>query len=112
MSNVDESPFNLVCLVCGKMITAEIVDENHPRTMEQLVEGANDSGFLPLDAIEMTSYGHYGTTFFDPCDDGTQVAALICDKCMKERSDRLMHIDTERRLIPFNVTMKSLRKSS
>ena len=53
MSNVDESPFNLVCLVCGKMITAEIVDENHPRTMEQLVEGANDSGFLPLDAIEL-----------------------------------------------------------
>lgn len=63
MSNVDESPFNLVCLICGKMITAEIVDENHQRTMEQLVESANDSGFLPLDAIEMTSYGHYGTTF-------------------------------------------------
>ena len=112
MSNVDESPFNLVCLICGKMITAEIVDENHQRTMEQLVESANDSGFLPRDAIEMTSYGHYGTTFFDPCDDGTQFAALICDKCMKERSDRLMHIDTKRRLTPFNVTMKSLRKSS
>lgn len=31
---------------------------------------------------------------------------------MKERSDRLMHIDTKRRLTPFNVTMKSLRKSS
>ncbi|KFI52217.1 hypothetical protein [Bifidobacterium biavatii] len=113
MHNDSTEPFTFRCLICGKTITAEVCIDHRIRAIDQLPEeGHADDDFLPLGAIEMTSYGHYGTAFFGPCDDGTQVAALICDDCMEERSDRLMYIDKQRRLSPFNKAMNKLRARS
>lgn len=95
-------PFAFRCLICGKALS----DCSGNGTLE---DGLDGSRLLPSGAIEMTSYGHYGTTFFDPCDDGTQVAALICDACMEARSDRLMFIDANRRLSPYDEAMERLR---
>lgn len=103
-----ETPLTLTCLICGKTLTAEICIDSRITKTDTLPEEYDDTDFLPLEAIEMTSYGHYGTTFFDPCDDGTQVAALICDNCMESRSERLLYIDKQRRLKPFDATMKEL----
>jgi hypothetical protein len=41
----------------------------------------------PIGGIEFTSYGHYGTTVFDPMD-GTELSINICDTCMKEKIDQ------------------------
>lgn len=113
MHNDDTEPFKFRCLICGKAITAEVCIDHRICTIDQLPEeGHDDSDLLPLGAIEMTSYGHYGTAFFDPCDDGTQVSALICDDCMEERSDRLMYIDKQRRLSPFDKTMDELNEQA
>ncbi|PJM80114.1 hypothetical protein [Bifidobacterium scaligerum] len=99
--NDKTAPFKLVCLICGKSISlldADLFDED-----------SNDKSFLPNGAMELCSYGHYGTTFFDPCD-GTQVAALICDECMEERSSRLLYINKQRQLKPFDIAMKELEE--
>ncbi|KFI52220.1 hypothetical protein [Bifidobacterium biavatii] len=109
----DTGPFEFRCLICGKAITADVCIDHRICKISQLPEeGHDDRDLLPLGAIEMTSYGHYGTAFFDPCDDGTQVAALICDDCMEERSDRLMYIDKQRRLSPFNKAMGEFKARS
>jgi hypothetical protein len=37
----------------------------------------------PIDGLEFTTSGHYGSTYFDPCD-GTKLAIVICDTCLRE----------------------------
>ncbi|PLS23767.1 hypothetical protein BLI708_10295 [Bifidobacterium imperatoris] len=108
--NDKTAPFKLVCLICGKSLTAEVCINHHIGKVDYLPLNHDDNDLLPMGAIEMTSYGHYGTTFFDPCDDGTQVAALICDECMEERSSRLLYINKQRQLKPFDTAMKELEE--
>lgn len=57
------------CFICGKHFE-HIGSENQP------------SG-----GIEFTSYGHYGTTVFDPMD-GTRAIINLCDRCLKEGMGR------------------------
>ncbi|NMM98074.1 hypothetical protein G1C97_1023 [Bifidobacterium sp. DSM 109959] len=99
--NKKTASFELTCLICGKAISLLDAD--------LFAEDSNDRSFLPNGAMELCSYGHYGTTFFDPCD-GTQVAALICDECMEERSSRLLYVNKQRQLKPFNIAMKELEE--
>jgi len=45
------------------------------------VEGSTNQ---PHDGVEFTSYGHYGSTFFDPID-GSALAINVCDACLADR---------------------------
>ncbi|MBW3090723.1 hypothetical protein [Bifidobacterium miconisargentati] len=101
MMNDTTAPFELTCLICGKTISLIEAD--------LFAQDLTDRSFLPNGAMELCSYGHYGTTFFDPCD-GTQVAALICDECMEEHSNRLLYIDKQRYLKPYNAAMRELEE--
>ncbi|MTH94743.1 hypothetical protein [Roseibium sp. RKSG952] len=38
--------------------------------------------FQPLDGLAFSTPGHYGSTFFDPCD-GTSIEIAVCDDCLK-----------------------------
>ena len=54
------------CFICGQELNnLDSLSLNHP-----------------IDGIEFTSYGHYGTTAFDPMD-GTELAINFCDPCIK-----------------------------
>ncbi|WP_146194738.1 hypothetical protein [Bifidobacterium callitrichidarum] len=96
------TPFALACLILRQNKQAYRSD--------LFTKNLIDRSFLPNADMELYSYGHYGTTFFDPCD-GTQVATLICDECMEERSSRLLYIDKQRRLKPFNAAMRELSET-
>lgn len=40
-----------------------------------------DSVVQPLNGLAFTSYGHFGSTVFDPMD-GTTLEICICDECL------------------------------
>lgn len=41
----------------------------------------------PADGIEFFTYGHYGTTVFDPMN-GDKLAINVCDPCLIEAQER------------------------
>lgn len=56
---------NIECFVCGEPLT-------------NVLQG---TGNQPLDGLEFFTYGHYGSTVFDPMD-GTALAIDVCDSCL------------------------------
>lgn len=55
------------CFVCGSELKSfDPISMNHP-----------------IGGIEFTTYGHYGTTVFDPMD-ATELAINFCDPCIKD----------------------------
>ncbi len=57
------------CFVCGKALESVFPDL-----------------YQPYDATSFVSYGHYGSTVFDPMD-GTYLRIIICDEHLKERHE-------------------------
>ena len=37
------------------------------------------------------SYGHYGSTVFDPASDREFLEVTVCDKCLVEQKARVLH---------------------
>lgn len=48
--------------------------------LENLVANGNQ----PMRGTEFLTYGHYGSTVFDPMD-GSRMALNICDACLRDR---------------------------
>lgn len=46
-------------------------------------------GYQPADGLAFFSYGHYGSTYFDPMDGRSYLAIVVCDECVKEAEERL-----------------------
>jgi len=63
--------YGLDCIVCGKRL---------PNVMDDVEN-------QPYDATSFTTYGHYGSTVFDPMD-GTFLEINICDEDLKEASKK------------------------
>lgn len=62
----------LPCFKCGK-------------TVENVFEDAINQ---PYQATEFHTYGHYGSTFWDPMDE-VRLVLNVCDDCLEEWSGRL-----------------------
>jgi len=60
----------LPCICCGKELESAMGD------------GANNQ---PYAGTVFHSYGHYGSTIFDPMD-GSFIELNVCDDCLKERA--------------------------
>lgn len=59
----------LPCIVCAKKLKPAVDNELNQ----------------PNDGLAFCTYGHYGSTFFDPMD-GSQLEINICDSCLKKRA--------------------------
>jgi len=68
---------NIPCFVCEKELDNIMEDKR---------------GNQPSNGLEFTTYGHYGSTFFDPMD-GTRLAINICDKCLVEKRNLILGYD-------------------
>lgn len=42
----------------------------------------------PMYGVAFVTYGHYGSTYFDPMD-GTSIEIVICDDCLKENEEKI-----------------------
>jgi hypothetical protein len=46
----------------------------------------------PYKATVFVSHGHYGSTVFDPVIGNRHLEINICDECLLERKDRVLHV--------------------
>ncbi len=68
----DHNNKTLPCIICHKVL------EN---VLDDLVEKNQ-----PYSGLEFVTYGHYGSTYFDPMN-GDKLIANICDDCVKKEVD-------------------------
>ena len=61
----------LPCIVCDK-------------ALYEAFEGASNQ---PLDGVEFTSPGHYGSAYWDPMDEHVRLAINVCDECLKAKRE-------------------------
>jgi hypothetical protein len=52
---------------------------------DRLLNNITPSGVQPVDGLAFHSYGHYGTSYFDPLD-GTCIQIAVCDECLEDRA--------------------------
>lgn len=57
------------CICCGEV-------------MYNLAHDFGSKGYQPSGGVAFKSYGHYGSTEFDPMD-GSWVELVVCDDCFK-----------------------------
>jgi len=62
----------LPCFKCGNALENAVINEPNQ----------------PYAGTEFRTYGHYGSTFFDPFDD-SELVLNVCDECLSAFSDRL-----------------------
>lgn len=57
-----------------------------------------DEGHQPNDGLSFHSYGHYGSTVFDPMDD-TFIEIAVCDPCVKKAASKgqVLYVERVRR---------------
>jgi hypothetical protein len=66
---------SLPCIICERPLKSAMPgDYNHPS-----------------DGCAFTSYGHYGSTVFDPMD-GTFLELNICDKCLTATARHILRV--------------------
>ena len=60
------------------------------KSMENMHYKSRDSYVYvhPMSGLHFQTYGHYGSTVFDPID-GSSLDIAICDECIKQRKDRI-----------------------
>lgn len=64
------------CLICDEQV--KNWDEAYPKGEEQI---------HPVDGTVFRTYGHYGSTVFDPMD-ASYLEIVVCDQCLGARLDR------------------------
>ena len=69
---MNDQALALPCIVCDK-------------ALYEAFEGCSFN--QPLDGVEFTSPGHYGSTHWDPMDEHVELAINVCDECLKAKRE-------------------------
>jgi hypothetical protein len=77
------------CLICGKELACVFPDAPF------------DVYNQPYKATAFTSHGHYGSTVFDPVTSSRYLEVNLCDECLIERRDRVLHVTPGPQVIKF-----------
>ena len=67
------------CLVCGKELDNWVYESRG---------GDSEIEVHPMDGLQFRTYGHYGSTIFDPMD-GTFLDIAICDPCIMKNANKV-----------------------
>jgi hypothetical protein len=68
MAKTKPKPKTLSCLLCHKSLKNLLLSEG---------------GIQPQGGLAFETYGHYGSTYFDPMD-GHWITLTVCDLCVAE----------------------------
>lgn len=52
------------------------------KELDNLAYEYGEKGFQPMDGLDFFTYGHYGSTVFDPIN-GDSLHIVVCDECVK-----------------------------
>lgn len=66
------------CFKCGKELESVFPDK-----------------FQAYAGTQFVSYGHYGSTVFDPMNESEYIEIVICDDCLLKNSDNVSHMTKE-----------------
>lgn len=69
------------CFICGKALECVFREPG---------EGIYNQ---PYEATVFHSHGHYGSTVFDPVTGHRSLELNICDKCLLENKERVLHVE-------------------
>lgn len=68
------------CIICNKQLDSAIPEDSS-------LSGTNQ----PYKGIAFMSYGHYGSTIFDPRPNSKYfLEVIICEDCIKSRLDKVL----------------------
>jgi len=79
--------FQMCCLICEKKLEDAIGRPNSTDDEELY-------GFQPHGATAFYTWGHYGSTVFDPnmaIGSDYSLEIFVCDACLVERKERILH---------------------
>jgi hypothetical protein len=62
------------CIVCNKRLDNTFAQEGNVQ---------------PMDGLRFRTYGHYGSTVFDPVTTGESLVIAVCDACILENHNRI-----------------------
>lgn len=71
----------LPCIVCGKALESALPSVGSRTEVNQ-----------PNDGTTFSSHGHYGSTVWDPMTGTDLLEINVCDPCLIERKDRVIHV--------------------
>ena len=60
---------------------------NQEKVCDIEMDNLIDKGFQPTHGLAFITYGHYGSTYFDPMN-GDYLEICICDVCLASLSDK------------------------
>mgnify|MGYP005848335273 CR=1 FL=1 len=73
-----ETVSSIDCIVCSKTL------ENWKYTHNEKVTEVH-----PMGGLHFLTYGHYGSTIFDPMGVAEQLDVAICDECIMKNLDKV-----------------------
>lgn len=57
------------------------------KPLENISTAFGSDAHQPYDGLAFHTYGHYGSTYFDPMDGETYLELSICDECVKRADE-------------------------
>lgn len=70
IEEMEKEPTNVHCVCCGKEL-----------------QNISRDGHQPYDGLAFHTYGHYGSTYFDPMN-GSYLQLSICDECVEKAESK------------------------
>lgn len=75
------SEYKTICIVCGR-----VLDHDEPYTTD------GSTGHWDCNVhggLELTSYGEYGSSYWDEDGTGSRLSVIVCDDCLRKNEDRI-----------------------
>ena len=73
--------YKTICIVCGR-----VLDHDEPYTTD------GSTGHWDCNVhggLELTSYGEYGSSYWDEDGTGSRLSVIVCDDCLRKNEDRI-----------------------
>lgn len=73
--------YKTICIVCGR-----VLDHDNPYTTD------GSTGHWDCNVhggLELTSYGEYGSSYWDEDGTGSRLSVIVCDDCLRKNEDRI-----------------------
>ena len=89
------------CIVCSKELDNLEYDNSRGDKVE----------VHPMDGLRFRTYGHYGSTIFDPMGPGEYLDVAICDLCIKKNLDKVRGTGKNQLIHEVDILLDALERN-
>jgi len=87
------------CIVCGKELNNWEYEHEDAKTEVH-----------PMNGLHFRTYGHYGSTIFDPMGNGATLDVAICDVCIMKNLDKVRGTGKEELEQEIDILLDALER--